>query len=198
MSPRTALLLSILVSFPLLFGCINYKQTLKMNEDGSGEAYIHYWYVATNFTDAEAEPPPSTESEILQEFEKGGVEINQIRVVVRQEKVSEGELVEWTHVYFTVYFDDVSQFAETTIGDVKECKWTETELGYTLTETIAPSIGIAGMTDYFITFAVNMPGKIIDASYPGETDENRVEWVWDSDTYSSLGAEYTMSCTSEK
>jgi len=196
MRNKKIVVFSLLLLLPLLAGCVNYKQTLKMNEDGSGEAYIHYWFMPESFKDSPENAPPTTEQEIRDKYEKGGVKIENVRTVSRKEKDADGETAVWTHVYFTVLFDQLSQFAQTGIGDVIEGKWSEEDSEYTFKMDIVPSMGVTAMDDYFITFIVDMPNEVLDVSSPGRIDGNQAVWEWNSDEYSMLTDQtVTLTCS---
>jgi hypothetical protein len=200
MKGRIVLLISLLALGLFLFGCINYEQTLKLQGTGGGVANIHYWYVTATFSpDSGLTPPASTEADVKKEYEKGGVKIANFKTETKKDKdPTSGEQVEWTHVYFDVNFDNASQFAQTTLGDAKECKWEDTKEGYVFTEKITPNTQMSGQTSYHVTYSVVMPGKVKTASDPGKIDGSKATWTWDLDSYSKLGTEFTMTCTSEK
>jgi len=204
MARRTAILLSLVALGLLLFGCVNYEQTVKMEPTGAGEAEIYYWFQPGSFSMDPTAAPPSTEADIKSVYEQGGMKVSNIKVESKTEKDAEDNPVEWTHVSFALGFDSVSSLALVGLGDlgeVTDVKWEETPDGYTFTEEIIPSPDFAdqlGMTEYHVTFAVNMPGKILSASDPGKIDGSKVTWSWDLDSYSKLGAEFTLTCTSAK
>ncbi|GAH70763.1 unnamed protein product, partial [marine sediment metagenome] len=49
MARRTAILLSLVALGLLLFGCVNYEQTVKVEPTGAGEAEIYYWFQPGSF-----------------------------------------------------------------------------------------------------------------------------------------------------
>lgn len=236
---KRLILLSAISLFSLLFGCINYEQTLNLNEDGSGVAEIHYWYQPDSYPpEATNPPPPSTETEVKNTYEKGGMKVYDLKIFDQVEDVSpegvesegygeiadgdrekkydltpdEREKIEqemesgdgaWKHVRFSLSFDDINSLplaGLVDLADVESCTWQETDEGYTFTEKVSPNkdYGSDEMENFNVSFTVSMPGAVVSASEPGVISGNQVTWKWNLKKFSTVGYNFTMTCTCEK
>ncbi|MGQ9706779.1 MAG: LppM family (lipo)protein [bacterium] len=163
----------------LLVSCINYEQETTFNADGSGYAKIHYW-MSTGADTGEIKAPVD-QKEIEKYNEKKGIKVSDIKI---EEK--EG----YTHVYYTLNFDNFASFLETDVGGFdKAASYFKEEGGKLQFLGTIRGSGTSGqpmddttksmLSGYKFTYLFHFPGKIAETNGKlDEKDPKTVKWEY--------------------
>jgi uncharacterized lipoprotein YehR (DUF1307 family) len=185
-------MLSVLFFFTVyLAGCVNYEQTTKLENDGSGTMKIHYWTKMSNMSMGTAVGKfEFDEAKAKDNFTSSNTEVKNMKV--------EEDLNDSTkHVKLDLSFKNINEIDRAKGFAGVKASWKESADGMELKYTLLKDTSAAsqmGASDYIVTYVFEMPAEIVSTN---ATKKDGQTLTWDYKV-SDLGKDIDMTANVKK
>jgi hypothetical protein len=181
----------------LMFGCVNYDETIKLNADGTGTIDVHYSTSKSNLpsdtTEMSVLPPQFVfeESAAEEKWTGTGVTMSSFST---EEKVEEGDTI--VHAHMTLSFDELASLGSPIEGFAGRSATFSAEDGISVSLVVGENEGgEVDTTDQFtFTYTLGMPGAIVETN-GDKVDESTVRWEYSSSQVKN--SQYTLTAKAE-
>jgi len=185
-------MLGALVLFAMcMAGCVNYEQTTKLQNDGSGTMKIHYWTKMSNMSMGTTVGKfDFDESKAKDNFTSSNTEVKSIKV--------EDDLADSVkHVRLDLAFKDINEIDRAKGFAGVKASWKESADGMELKYTLLKDTSAAsqmGAGDYTVTYVFEMPAEIVSTNAT-KKDGQTLTWNY---KVSDLGKDIEMTAHVKK
>lgn len=166
-------IISMLLPFLFLIGCINYEQTTRLKSDGSGEMEIHYWTEIRNLKMIARDSYVSFEEDTIRR------NFNADKVLLKDLIIWESFEDSTKHVLIKLEFSDIMDLNSTKFFENSDIEFTESVPGQKIfkQKMIAFPLGSTSLEKYTVTYNFYFPGEIIiDNAF--KKDGNFLQWSY--------------------
>ncbi|MCX8010741.1 MAG: hypothetical protein N3A61_06280 [Ignavibacteria bacterium] len=181
------IIITSLIPFLLLIGCINYEQTTRLKSDGSGEMEIHYWTELKNLQMIAKDSYVSFEEDTVRK------NLRADNVLIRELKIWNSLEDSTKHVFVKLEFSDIMNLNSTIFFENSDIEFKESVPGQKIykQKMIAFPLGSTSLEKYTATYNFYFPGEIItDNAF--NKDGNFLQWSY---KLSDMTKERTMTAT---
>lgn len=185
-------MLAALFFFTLhMAGCVNYEQTTKLENDGSGTMKIHYWTKMSNMSMG------TTVGNFEFDEQKAKDNFNSSNTEVKNIKAEEDLNDSTKHVRLELSFKNINEIDRAKGFSKVKASWKESADGMELKYTLLKDTSAAsqmGASDYKVTYVFEMPAEIVSTN---ATKKDGQTLTWDYKV-SDLGKDIDMTANVKK